>query len=314
MRGPQAQRHVLSAAPASALLLPGSRAQRPFLPNSEPHTQLSGNAAKDLRTATVTERHLLLAVRGDEELDKLFPGHVRNGGMVPHILKSIVAAAKGPLSDFDRRFVALLRASAVRVEGGARFAVAVDPRDGRHYALALDGGEEKEDGVETETDDGQEEEEEYEPTPLPLLDACCALPAEGRRKAARAALPADARAALDAECGPGGAPAAGPRRAAQLRLRQIRAEQRRTDPCLDAAAFRRLVEAAARGESDAAEAPEGGGLVWTGEALAALQAAAEAMAMSLGESAAMGALRCAGRVLVSHKDVVQAIADFRSRF
>lgn len=39
--------------------------------------ELAGNAAKDNRKARIIPRHILLAVRNDEELDKLL-SHVRS--------------------------------------------------------------------------------------------------------------------------------------------------------------------------------------------------------------------------------------------
>jgi len=52
--------------------------------------ELSGNAAKDLKASRITPRHLQLAIRGDEELDRLFPGIIPGGGTIPHIHKSLV--------------------------------------------------------------------------------------------------------------------------------------------------------------------------------------------------------------------------------
>jgi len=52
--------------------------------------ELSGNASKDLKVKRITPRHVLLAVRGDEELDRLIPGTISGGGVIPRIHRSLV--------------------------------------------------------------------------------------------------------------------------------------------------------------------------------------------------------------------------------
>ena len=48
--------------------------------------ELSGNAARDLRKAFITPRHIQFALRGDEELNKLLGGvTIASGGVLPNI-------------------------------------------------------------------------------------------------------------------------------------------------------------------------------------------------------------------------------------
>ncbi|XP_051204128.1 protein H2A.5 [Lolium perenne] len=48
--------------------------------------ELAGNAAKDNKKSRIVPRHLLLAIRNDEELGKLLAGvTIANGGVLPNI-------------------------------------------------------------------------------------------------------------------------------------------------------------------------------------------------------------------------------------
>lgn len=53
--------------------------------------ELAGNASKDLKVKRMTPRHILFAIRGDEELDNLTSGIcIVSGGVIPHIHKSLI--------------------------------------------------------------------------------------------------------------------------------------------------------------------------------------------------------------------------------
>ncbi|KAJ3720960.1 histone-fold-containing protein [Lentinula raphanica] len=48
--------------------------------------ELAGNACRDHRKKTIKPRHILLAIRNDDEIDKLLKDcHITEGGVVPHI-------------------------------------------------------------------------------------------------------------------------------------------------------------------------------------------------------------------------------------
>jgi len=57
--------------------------------------ELSGNCARDLKVKRIIPSHIGFAIRGDEDLDKLFPGTVAGAGVVPHIHHSLVSKLQG---------------------------------------------------------------------------------------------------------------------------------------------------------------------------------------------------------------------------
>ena len=57
--------------------------------------ELAGNAARDNKKMRITPRHVCLAVRNDEELNKLFGNAtIRSGGVLPNIHSTIIISKK----------------------------------------------------------------------------------------------------------------------------------------------------------------------------------------------------------------------------
>mmetsp|Transcript_4343 Transcript_4343/g.4496 ORF Transcript_4343/g.4496 Transcript_4343/m.4496 type:complete len:169 (+) Transcript_4343:125-631(+) len=59
--------------------------------------ELAGNAARDNKKSRIIPRHIQLAVRNDEELNKLFTGvTIAQGGVLPNIHSVLVPKAAAP--------------------------------------------------------------------------------------------------------------------------------------------------------------------------------------------------------------------------
>jgi histone H2A len=59
--------------------------------------ELAGNAARDNKKTRIVPRHIQLAVRNDEELNKLFGGvTIASGGVLPNIHSVLVPKSKEP--------------------------------------------------------------------------------------------------------------------------------------------------------------------------------------------------------------------------
>jgi len=57
--------------------------------------ELAGNASRDNKRVRIVPRHIMLAIKNDEELNKLLANvHISNGGVVPHINQALLPPDK----------------------------------------------------------------------------------------------------------------------------------------------------------------------------------------------------------------------------
>ena len=60
--------------------------------------ELSGNAAKDNKKSRIIPRHIQLAVRNDEELNKLMGSvTIASGGVLPNVNSAVLPKSKGKM-------------------------------------------------------------------------------------------------------------------------------------------------------------------------------------------------------------------------
>jgi len=58
--------------------------------------ELAGNAAKDNKRTRIVPRHIQLAIRNDEELNKFFGGvTIASGGVMPNVNSALLPKSKG---------------------------------------------------------------------------------------------------------------------------------------------------------------------------------------------------------------------------
>lgn len=219
--------------------------------------ELSGNAARDNKTGTITARHIGLALWHDEELDKMTShAAIRGAGVLLRIDSALKKALSSSSScskecGFDAVFAEMVAAAPDRC--------LIDPRDGCHYTLVKGDG-----------DGGGDEEAPYF-VPVPALDMAASWPRGARQAAALACLSPTQRAAFDAtrhSSDTTGASTADVPEQLVSRVAEIwKAQMRSTAPVFERAAFGRLVaEVAQDFQTD---------LRFTAECMDCLQVAAE---------------------------------------
>ena len=69
--------------------------------------ELAGNAARDNKKTRIVPRHIQLAVRNDEELNKLFGGvTIAQGGVLPNIHSVLIPKASAPKETATKKVAA----------------------------------------------------------------------------------------------------------------------------------------------------------------------------------------------------------------
>ena len=148
--------------------------------------ELGGNAAKGLSRNLISCHYIMLAIRNDEELDRLFARCLfRDASCIPHMTKFLLnrPGIVKEASAFDRRLVHLARQSQAVTAVTCYY---VDPRTGHHRCARV-------------MDEDDDMDCQAMSSPAPLLDALSLETAAQRREMARAALSDADRALMMAE-------------------------------------------------------------------------------------------------------------------
>ena len=249
-------------------------------------------AEEETNCFEITSRHILLGIRGDAELVKLFPGAIRDGGVEP------IAAIAPPFNGWkhmvteeedDGEDVAVTRmlvakAHAQALREGSDLVLGVDPRDGHHFYYYNPPPPPTSTTTSTSKDTLAVKSRIY---PAPMADMLCQVEVAQRKAAAIAALSAseayvcrrleesnasdsshydqeellnlgeeDAIDALE--------------KLFRIRLREIRCEQRSTHPLFHPAEFARSLQKISSSVIDADII-----FKWSDEAAQVAQAACE---------------------------------------
>jgi histone H3/H4 len=237
--------------------------------------ELSGNAARDNRACTITPRHIRLAVECDVELNATLNNRaaIRDGGALPKPdwISKYTRSCRSDVQPFIEVFIGMLEAAPERV--------LIDPRDGNHKSLR------------PQEDDDFGNYDEWRLCPMPELDMICALSQAGRQASALDALSPCQQAALECFFLDGD----------QLRLKRLEdiryATTQSVGFCIGHHKFRCLLGVIGQDvKTD---------LVYTEEAIDALQCAAEEYLVRMYQCANMTALH-SNRLRVQPRDVMLA--------
>ena len=236
--------------------------------------ELAGNQALDCKSSTITPRHVMLALRNDEDLNEMTKHCViRESGAFPDFPLELQRGDQYNLWEdaWEKTFRDM--------QESAPHGCLVDPRDGRHYMLSkvID-----EDDCELAVQ-----------RPVPLLDQA---PLDVQRRAALEGLSEAQRAAFDAT-------AADPCHTTAFRRRCVRFAQTETQPVIHVEAFRAVTEdlrsqLEGRILADSLAGPS----QITVEALGLLQTATEGYLLHVLRGANRSAI-CRGSAVVDAKDI-----------